>query len=186
MKFNPLTKYFCKFLGIFCILYYGTYVFIGLSVPGGYYVSIFDHYLNYPTWLRTSILAGSKFLLGILGYRASIQDRFVLRLEDLTYVRLVYGCLAYGIMSFWIAFVFSNKGTFKKKSLWVLGGVVGIWLINIVRISALLVANSTQTKLPFGMDHHTLFDICAYTLVFTMIYLYDTRFFARHKQFLET
>ena len=155
------------------MLYYGTFAYIGITAPGGYYVPFLDHYLNYPAWLRTSLLVGSQALLGIFGFHASRPDSYLINLPDGTSVRMVYACLGYGIMSFWAAFVFANRGTWKKKALWIAGGLLSIWFINVVRVSVLLVATSRRQAMPWKIDHHTFFNICAYILVFVMIMLYD-------------
>ena len=170
---NPFIKYLLTFLIVFCILYFGTTAFIGLAAPGGYYVPVFDHYLNYPSWLRASILIGSKVLLNIFGYHPFRPDQYLLSLPGGASVRMVYSCLGYGIMSFWAAFVFANKGSWKRKAVWILGGLLAIWFINVVRVSVLLVANSKSAAMPLGIDHHTWFNICAYALVFLMIWMYD-------------
>ena len=166
--------YLIKFLVVFGILYYGTIAFIGLAAPGGYYIPFFDHYLNYPSWLRASLLICSQALLSLFGYHTTLPGQYLIRLSTGSSVRIVYTCLGYGIMSFWIAFVFANKGAWKKKALWILAGLAAIWFINVVRISLLLVATSKGKKMPWGLDHHTLFNICAYALVFAMIFLYDS------------
>lgn len=180
---NSFLKYIVKFLLVFAILYYGTFAFIGLAAPGGYYIPFFDHYLNYPAWLRTSLLMGSRELLILLGYHPFLQDKYVIKLPEGASVRMVYACLGYGIMSFWTAFVFANTGSWKRKLTWIAGGLVSIWFINVVRISILLVANSRSRNMPFGIDHHTWFNICAYILVFALMYLYDARFRSTRNSF---
>ena len=179
---NPFLKYILTFLVVFCVLYYGTFGFIGLAAPGGYYVPFFDHYLNYPAWLRASILTGSQGVLYLLGFHAYRPDQHLLVLPDGTAVRMVYACLGYGIMSFWAAFVLANKGTWKKKAAWIVGGLLAIWLINISRVSTLLLANSKHKTMPFGLDNHTWFNVCAYIMVFVMIWLYDRSFKEKSKQ----
>jgi exosortase/archaeosortase family protein len=89
---------------------------------------------------------------------------------------MVYSCIGYGVMSFWVAFIFANKGTFKKKFLWISGGILVLWIINVLRVSLLLLAINKNWKIPLGWDHHTWFNIVAYSLIFLMILLYDRSF----------
>ncbi len=169
---NPLLFYLIKFIGIFCICYFGTLAVIGLSVTEGYYSSFIDKYLDYVSILRYSLLHGSKFLVSLLGYKALIADIFSLRIEQGKEVHIGFDCLGYGVMSFWIAFVVANKGTFIKKLKWVLGGLFLIWLINVTRISMLLVAINNHWVTPY-FDHHTWFNIFAYLQIFILIFFYD-------------
>jgi exosortase/archaeosortase family protein len=76
-------------------------------------------------------------------------------------------------MSFWIAFIIANKGNFVKKARWISGGLALIFLINVLRISLMLIAIKKHWLSPFGLDNHTLFTIAAYTAIFTMIYFFD-------------
>lgn len=179
---NSFFIYLIKFLLVFCVLYFGTEAFIGLTAPGGLYVPFLDHHLNFIAWLRASILIGSKTLLAILGYEAFRPDEFLLKLKNGEGVRMVYACIGYGIMSFWIAFVFANRGSWQKKAKWIAGGLLSIWLINVIRVSLLLIANSKNKRMPFGIDHHTWFNIIAYLVIFILIYFYErSSFKSLHK-----
>lgn len=88
-------------------------------------------------------------------------------------VNLVYSCLGYGVTSFWLAFVFANTGSWKKKLAWMIGGAAVLYIINMVRISLVLLAASKGWKYPMGWDHHTWFNIAAYGGIFLMIWFYD-------------
>lgn len=94
-------------------------------------------------------------------------------------VNVGYDCLGYGITSFWIAFVFANAGSWKKKGAWMLGGAVFLWFINVLRISLVLVATNRNWKFPLGWDHHTWFNIVSYSMIFLMMWLYDKKFFSK-------
>lgn len=165
--------YLAKFAGAFCILYFGTVGIIGLSAPVGYYSPFVDHYLNFIPALRLSFLYGTKFLLSLFGYETYIPLNTQIRVVNGAAVNLVYTCLAYGVTSFWVAFVFANKVSWKKKLAWMIGGSMLIWIINVVRISLTLLSNNGNWKLPFGWDNHTWFNIVAYLAIFTMIYFFD-------------
>ena len=170
---KKISLYLLKFLGSFCLLYFGTKAIIGLSVPGGYYSPFVQKYLDYISLLRASLLYGSKGLLHLFGYQSDIQNVYYLRMQGGRSVHLVYSCLGYGIVSFWLAFVFANRGSFAKKVSWMLTGFVVIWLINVTRIALLLLAINKNWHFPLGFNHHTWFNIAAYTCIFIGIYLYD-------------
>lgn len=88
-------------------------------------------------------------------------------------IRMVYTRIGYGVMSFWAAFIFANKGNMKKKVVWIIGGLFALWCINVLRISLFIVALDKNWPMPLSIDHHTRFNIIAYLLIFLMIYLYD-------------
>lgn len=82
-------------------------------------------------------------------------------------------CVGYGVYSFWIAFVAANSGKPLKKALWIVSGVVALWLINVIRITLFLVAINKGWPMPLGINHHTWFNIVAYLLIFLLMWLYD-------------
>jgi exosortase/archaeosortase family protein len=48
-----------------------------------------------------------------------------------------------------------------------------LYLINICRLSLVLVAGNNNWEFPFGWDHHTWFNIFAYIAIFAMMYFFD-------------
>lgn len=177
---RPLVKYLLKFLLGFCVLYYGTIAFIGISSPGGYYVAFADRYLNYVSWLRASLLYSSKFILQLLNFPVYLPDRYNIKFEQGNGVHIGYDCIGYGVLFFWIAFVYANSIPLLSKIKWLVGGVMLIWLINVARVCLLIVAVNKKWTAPFNFDNHTWFNIAAYTAIFTMIYFFDVAY-KKHK-----
>ena len=175
IEYRSFLFYLFKFIFAYCVLYYGTLAIIGFSTPEGYHSNFVEKYLDYIEWLRSVLLRGSKLFLSLLGYKSNIDTTSVhiIRLTGGRGVRIVYSCIGYGVMSFWGAFVYANKGKWTKKIKWIIGGWIAICFINIGRISLLLISINKGWAMPFNLDHHTLFNIAAYTLVFFMIYLFD-------------
>jgi exosortase/archaeosortase family protein len=172
-RYKSLISYVLKFLLFFCMLYYGTLAIIGLASPGGYYSPFIHDYLNYIGWLRYALLHCSKAILTIFGYNVFVDGTYVVRFHDGHGVHLVYSCVGYGVMSFWIAFILANQVKWQKKIKWIITGVALIFIINVARISLLLVAVNEKWQIFFNMDNHALFNIAAYILIFTMIYFFD-------------
>ena len=156
--------------------YYGTLAIEGLSAPGNHYSAFVAKYLNYPSALRASLLQGCRFFLGLLGYKVELFDTYYAGMAGGSVVKLVYSCLGVGVMSFWLAFVAANKGAMLKKLIWIVGGLLFIWLINILRISLVLLSANKHTKMPFNLDNHTFFNILAYTAIFLLMFFYDRSF----------
>ena len=175
-NFNSLSGiggYLLKFIGTFCILFFGTKAIIGLTVPGGYYSPFLAGYFNYPSLLRYSLLNGTRLLVALFGFDAYLRDAYHVTMVNGRGVHLVYACLGYGLLSFWIAFIFANNGSFYKKIKWLVAGCSIIWLINVIRISLVLIATNQQWALQLTLEHHTLFNIVVYACIFLMIWLFQ-------------
>lgn len=165
--------YCLKFIAAYCILYYGSQAIIGLSAPQGSYSQFVHHYLDYPALLRKALLKSSQCLLGIMGYTTEMPDEYRIKMVGGKGVRMVYSCLGIGITSFWIAFMLANETNIKKKIFFIVAGTFFIFLINVARIVLLLIAANKGKPMPFGIEHHTLFNIASYCLVIVMIIVFD-------------
>jgi exosortase/archaeosortase family protein len=146
---------------------------IGITTPGGYYVAFADNYLDYISGFRSLLLHSSKLLLQAIGYDVYLKDGYTIKMVNGRGVQLVYSCLGYGVISFWIAFVFANKTSLRKMLQWMMGGVVVICLLNVVRISLMLISVNKHWPSLFNLDNHTWFNIVLYGVLFFMIYLFD-------------
>ena len=120
-----------------------------------------------------SLLFGTKTVLKVAGIDTYYVGEYTLRKVNGRGIKLVYGCIGYGVMSFWIAFIAASATKKIKKISWIIGGLLLIWVINITRIALLLVATNDNWKMPMGWDHHTWFNITAYIAIFIMMYFFD-------------
>ncbi|MFT3679156.1 MAG: archaeosortase/exosortase family protein [Ferruginibacter sp.] len=173
LKNKNFTAYLVKFLFFFCLLYFGTLLWIGITTPGGVYFSFADKYFDYISFLRKSIIGGARFFLSAMNYDTVMEGEYNVRLKNGYGIHMVYSCLGYGIMSFWAAFVIANTGSVKKKISWVVAGFIIIWILNVLRIALLILARNNKTTIFNGISHHTFFNIVAYLFVFLMMYLFD-------------
>jgi exosortase/archaeosortase family protein len=169
----PFPRYLIKFIGIFCLCYFGTLAVIGLASPSGHYSPFVAKYLDYVSWLKRSMINTTAFILSLFHIPTVKESGFALRIKGGVGIIISMSCVGYGVYSFWIAFVVANTGTFWKKVRWVLGGLLVLWLVNVTRITLLLLAINRGWPMPLGIDHHTWFNIVAYTLIIIFIVLYD-------------
>ena len=165
--------FIAKFIGVFCLFYFGSLAIIGLSAPVGLYSPFVAKYLNCIDWMRASLMLGSKGFLSLLGYATYFPDKYNIYMVNGTGVRMVYSCIGYGVMSFWAAFVIANSGSVVKKIKWLFSGWLVIWVINVIRLSLLVIALNKGWDMPLDIDHHTWFNIAAYLMIFVLIYFYD-------------
>lgn len=155
------------------LCYFTTLAVIGLSAPGGYYSPFISKYLDYVTWLKNSLINATASILSVFHIQTEREPGFYLRIKGGIGVIVAYDCVGYGVYSFWIAFVAANAGTFRKKTKWIVGGLLMLWLINVIRITLFLLAINKGWPMPLGLDHHTWFNIFAYLLIFILIIFYD-------------
>jgi exosortase/archaeosortase family protein len=172
------VAYLVKFLFLLLTLYYFNIFYISIvDKQGLIYSSFLDHHLNYISWLRNSILYTSVSITRAMGLHSFVSLPYQIRTMNGTFVEMVYSCLGLGLMSFWMAFVIANKEFVKRKIIWCTAGILCIWLINIGRVTLLLTAYEHHWKVNAVIDHHTQFNIVAYSLIIFMIWLYlkDTK-----------
>ena len=162
-----------RFLGAFCLLYFGTKAVIGLTVPGGYYSEWVADNFNYPSLLRYSLLHGTRLMAGVFGYDTYLRDAYHITMVNGRGIHLAYDCYGYGLLSFWIAFIFANQGSFRKKTFWILAGCITIWGLNVCRLTLVLIASNKKMQLPYNWSHHTFYNIITYAFIFVMIWLFS-------------
>lgn len=171
------VSYFLKFILLFLVLHYFHLFFVGITNPGGQlYSSFLDHFLNYVSWIKVSVLYVANVLARVLGINSYLfLDSYVLKIHNGPGLFMAFPCAGLDIMSFWIAYVIAdNKNTWQKKIYWCIAGVFFIWLINCFRVALLLLALQNKWEIITGVDQHTMFNIVAYTFVFIMICRYST------------
>ncbi len=169
-----LVRYIVRFLLLFSLLYYGSYAVIGVSAPGGkYYSEVVSRYADYPAWLRTGLLHTSAFVLRMAGHEPKVEAPYKVRISNGRGVKLVYSCLGIGLLSFWMAFILANETTLRRKIIFCLSGMAGIFLVNVGRLVMLVLSANGYWTWKTDTDHHTLFNIACYLLILSMMLLFD-------------
>ena len=174
---NEGFLFIVKFLSLFILLFYFNLFFISITArrSNALYLFLKLHF-DYIDWLRYSLLKMSMFTCQLIGIKCFMQNEFVLRLNDHSGgIRMVYKCVGYGVMSFWAAFVLANNTSLLKKSIWLILGWIIIWIINCLRVTLLLVTIQNHWPINRFLDHHTLFNIFSYCLIFVLIYIFIKR-----------
>lgn len=157
------------FLLLYGLFYWGNYIYTGLTVPGGKYVAFLDHYLNYVRVFRNFLLQCTASLIRLTGQDAFVHD-YGVRTQT-GGVRLIYACLGFAIFSFWWAMILAFPQTLKNKLLYLFGGTLIIVALNIIRITAVaLVFSSEWGRNHRGFDHHLVFNIVVYCILFYMLF----------------
>jgi len=173
MKKKSFVRFVFTFILLFLTFYYFFVTIIAVTAPGGYYSSFIDHYFNIIAWLKQSLINGSGFLLKMAGYETYTLDNFIIRLVNGKGVRIAHDCSGHGIISFWLAYILSIDLSLKKRLYWLFGGLILLWMINVTRISLLILALNKNWPMPLNIDHHDWFNIISYLFIFVMIFFLD-------------
>ncbi len=174
LKDKKFIRFAVKFLLLFCTFYFGTLAVIGLVAPGGLYSPFIEKYFDYVSWIKQSLIWAVKNVAHWSGYETFVRPDFVISSYNAS-IKIAMDCVGYGVYSFWAAYVIANDGSWIKKTLWVLGGLLLLWIINAGRISLFFLVLQKNKSMPFGIDHHTWFNIIAYIAIFGMIFLFEKR-----------
>jgi exosortase/archaeosortase family protein len=173
LKNKNSILFIIKFLILFNILYWGTFILIGISSPGNYYSPFVSQYLDYVSWIRMSLIKGASLIAQLFGFTTVYEPNYLVRVVNGRGVIIAYDCAGYGVMSFWTAFVLTWPSGLSFRLKWLLSGLIILWLINVFRIGLFLVAINKKWKMPLGIDHHTWFNIVSYFFIFTMMYYFN-------------
>jgi exosortase/archaeosortase family protein len=164
-----------RFIVLFTALYGGFQFFIGIAAPGGTLHNDFiEQYFNLVQYYTDVLI---HFVIQVLhwkGITAYPVGASAIRTAGSGGVNVGFDCLGLGVISIWVAYVVAHKLSFLQKTLWVLIGVFILYLLNISRISLLVMAYEYQWNdwKKLGLDHHTLYNIVSYILMFVMAWLF--------------
>ena len=130
IKKYPEIYFVLQFLLLFCVFYFGTEFWIGITSKGGYYNAFCEQYLNYIKWYRLLILNASVFFCNLFGYKSQVlNNTSVVGFNDFR-VTMVYSCIGYGLLCFWAAFTVTYPTNYKRKLLWFALGFFILWIAN--------------------------------------------------------
>ena len=168
-KNSSPIRFVIVFVVLFLLFYYFNIFFFGITSPGHHYSAFLANRLNYISWLRHLLLMSSAGLLNLLGFGA-IYNEYELLVAGHGAIQLVYSCLGLGVMSFFAAFVLAYPKKFKSKWVFLISGIIGIELLNILRF--VLLAIFWDKKGTHILDHHTIFNILIYVIIAITLYFW--------------
>lgn len=130
------NKAFFVFLAKFALSY------LVLSALYWLYLSQYNAAEFEPDGVTRIVAEQSNGFVNLLGEEARIKQRhseasFRLFIHNKSVARIVEGCNAISVMILFAAFIVAFSTTFKKTSLYILAGVVIIYILNVIRIGLL-------------------------------------------------
>lgn len=168
---NPSYRFVILFLGLFMLFYYFNIFYMGITAPGNYYSPFIDEHLNYIRGFRGILIGISAWVLRIFGYQVFTSDT-TLHAFNAGGINVVYSCLGFGVMSFFVAFVLAWPEKSIKSKLWFIpAGLLFIQSLNIARFIMITLFWRTSPYRTL-VDHHTLFNFILYVALLATIYFW--------------
>ncbi len=160
-------RFMVVFIILFLLFYYFNIWFFGVTNEGNHYIPFLANHLNYIQGLRWLLLKGTASILSLFGYTAITND-YDLLVSGHGTIQLVYSCLGLGVISFFAAFVIAFPK--KHKVAFLLAGILGIEILNVIRFIVLELFWDKSGKQI--IDHHTIFNIIIYIIVAATLYFW--------------
>ncbi|MFZ5940843.1 MAG: hypothetical protein ACOYXB_09730 [Bacteroidota bacterium] len=142
--------------------------------------SIFVPYFNYYSYIHF-LLSATRGLVGLMGYEAQISG---------PYLHGTFGgslfmakwCLGFITMFIFASFVWLTRDRNRTALWYILSGILFLHVVNIVRLAVLFsyVQHHSDTKAI--SNHHGIYNIVVYSLIFLMWVLWYERFVAGKKK----
>jgi exosortase/archaeosortase family protein len=171
-KSNAPLKFTLIFVVLFFAFYYFNIFYFGITSPGNHYSPFLANHLNYISGLRRLLLKSSAQILTWLGFTV-IKNEYNLLVAGRSAIQVVYSCLGLGVISFFTAFVLAYPVKLKSKIAFIIFGILGIELLNVVRFVFLsLFWNRKENGM---IDHHTIFNIILYIIIVITLYFWVKR-----------
>lgn len=165
------VRFVLKLFAFFLLFNFLNYLWIGLTVPGGLYSPFLAKYMDYITFIKISCLNTGVFIADLFGVHSYVSGGNTVKVLGSGSLLMLRSCIGLELLSFWAAFIVADSTHPLKKIIWGVSGLVCIWFINCLRVALLITALKKRWQILY-MDHHTLFNICAYTLIFLLIFIY--------------
>ena len=141
---SPLLQLFIKYKSVlrFILIFLGSYFIFSILYNG--YLEFFQSQKYYPDFITHLVAVQSEAVIESLGYSAKIiphQQELSMKLfiNDFFLARIVEGCNAISIIILFTSFVLSFFAKFKTTLLFILAGIVIIYVMNIARIAVLAI-----------------------------------------------
>jgi len=129
-------------------------------------------------YLQTGILKIAEYFLVFIGYSPAIAPHHYLRGDNVA-IGIGYGCVGVNLMLLFTSIIVISGGRVVYQFIFILIGIVAIYLINVLRISLLYIYSVHGIKIGSFMTLHEVFNFAVYFLVFLMWVLWFNKFWNR-------
>ena len=167
-----MREIFIKYKSVirFVVLFLGSYLL--LSVLYSFYLKASASSGFFPDYFTNLVAHQSAAILDALGYNTVLFDNHArggvyLTIKESYTVNIVEGCNSISVIILFVSFVIAFAEKFKKTFLFLLVGMVLIYIVNVARISLLVIA---LYKFPEYQEvlHSVIFPAVIYGMVFIL------------------
>ena len=162
VKYKSVLRFVLLFLGSYLFLTVLYSFYLKASVSGGFY----------PDYFTNLVAHQSAAILDAFGYPSVLFDNHAragvyLTVKENYTVNIVEGCNSISVIILFVSFIIAFAEGFKKTFLFLLVGMVSIYIVNLVRISLLVIA---LYKYPQHQEvlHSVVFPAVIYGMVFLL------------------
>jgi len=159
-----------KFLGSYLVFIFIYQIFLDNSQAINFNVDSFTALVSNQT----------KMILDLWGFRVDLMQHQTepavrILVNNKPIVRIVEGCNAMSVMILFVAFIVAFSGKFLRTSLYIVFGILLIHVLNILRISLLIVGMLRFREYETIM-HDIIFPLFIYGVVFGLWVLWVNKF----------
>lgn len=158
---SPIKEFLARGLVIF-ILWKIVYLFFLLP----------DRVVDKPLTDTTAHFSArllSFFINAKAGYSSDYASIFI---NDDKAVNIADPCNALILFVVYLGFIIAFPASIKKKVLFALGGVLTIFVLNVLRCATLAVV---ANKYLYIVDHHFVYNLFVYAIIFVLWYLFTKK-----------
>ena len=158
-------------VAIYLILSQGNLFMNSVLSPNGRFFNAFLYEnLNYIQWLRNALINPSIWILNLFNYETLRSKHEILIIGGIK-LNVNYSCLGLGTMSFIIAYVTALPKKFTKKVNIILMTSFIVYILNIMRITALGVVFSNNRSLKSSLTyHHEVFNVLIFIIILFILF----------------
>jgi exosortase/archaeosortase family protein len=158
---NPAFRFFALLVSIYLFMYFFHQWYI---LPDGRIDNFLNHVLS-ETSLQVLQFFGIASSLKIVPYVPIAS--YCLYLGEEAMVFIGSPCNGFLLYVLFACFILLSGGEWWRKLLFVSVGIIGIFILNVLRVIALLYTLSVAPKL-FEINHHYVFSFIVYVFIFLL------------------
>jgi exosortase family protein XrtF len=164
-----------KKLIVFASKFVGLYLFLNLL-----YLLWINFLVKKIDGISEWVAMVSQKLLLMLGYDVTLvysdlHPRILFYFNNVNYITVSEGCNGVSVMITFFASIITFKGAVKSKILFLTVGLLGVFLLNVIRVSTLFYVALNHRQW-FSFLHEYAFTALIYTLVFLLFIFWVNKY----------
>ncbi|RFZ90951.1 hypothetical protein D0C36_18570 [Mucilaginibacter conchicola] len=163
--------FIAKLFLIYFLLHEANRFMFSATTPGGrFYNDFIAAHLNYVQGLRNLLIIPSTWIIKAFGF-ITYYNATEIMVIDGPILSINFDCLGLYIMSFLVAFAIAFPAHWKSKCKILAITILSVYVLNVIRISALGVLLKAYPAQQAYFDyHHEAFSIAVYVVIFFILY----------------